>query len=137
MLNVGRCSVARLHIKFGHLDGMHCIIYGTSILVKIKSVALYNCRTVYLTTHPHPLLIPYSLASPFYFFFPFHIINGPILTYSGNYTTCSFHFTQAVIRFLHLFTLNISVKVGYVSSYRKNMIFTFILTYIKSTYDFI
>jgi len=26
---------------------MHCIIVGTSILVKIKSVALYNCQTVY------------------------------------------------------------------------------------------
>jgi len=29
------------------MDGMHCIIDGTSILVKIKSVALYNCQTVY------------------------------------------------------------------------------------------
>ena len=29
------------------MDGMHCIIDVTSILVKIKSVALYNCRTVY------------------------------------------------------------------------------------------
>jgi len=30
------------------MDGMHCIIDGTSILVKIKSVALYNCQTVYI-----------------------------------------------------------------------------------------
>jgi len=27
---------------------MQCIIDGTSILVKIKLVALYNCRTVYV-----------------------------------------------------------------------------------------
>jgi len=32
------------------MDGMHCIIDGTSILVKIKSVALYNCQTVYLNS---------------------------------------------------------------------------------------
>jgi hypothetical protein len=39
-------------MKFGHMDGMHCIIDGTSVLVKIKSVALYNCRTVYINpTH--------------------------------------------------------------------------------------
>jgi hypothetical protein len=44
---VGRCSVARLQMKVGHLDGMHCFIDGTSILVKIKSVSLYNCQTVY------------------------------------------------------------------------------------------
>jgi len=42
MLSVGRCGVARLQMKFGHMDGMHCIIDGTFILVKIKSVALYN-----------------------------------------------------------------------------------------------
>jgi len=42
MLSVGRCGVARLQMKFGRMDGMHCIIYGTSILVKIKSVALYE-----------------------------------------------------------------------------------------------
>jgi hypothetical protein len=45
MLSVGRCGVARLQTKFGHMDGMHCIIDGTSVLVEIKSVALYNCRT--------------------------------------------------------------------------------------------
>ena len=49
MLSVGRCGVARLQMKYGHMDGMHCIIDITSILVKIKSVALYNCRTVYHT----------------------------------------------------------------------------------------
>jgi len=48
MLSVGRCGVARLQMKFGHMDGMHCIIDGTSILVKIKSVALCNCQTVYI-----------------------------------------------------------------------------------------
>ena len=47
MLSVGRCGVARLQMKFGHMDGMHCTIDITSILVKIKSVELYNCRTVY------------------------------------------------------------------------------------------
>ena len=47
MLSVGRCGVVRLQMKFGHMDGIHCIIDGTCILVKIKSVALYNCRTVY------------------------------------------------------------------------------------------
>ena len=47
MLRVWRCGVVRLQMKFGHMDGMHCILDGTSILVKIKSVALYNCRTVY------------------------------------------------------------------------------------------
>jgi hypothetical protein len=45
---VGRCSVASLQMKSVHMDGMHCIIDGTSILVKIKSVALYNCQTVYM-----------------------------------------------------------------------------------------
>jgi hypothetical protein len=34
-------------MKVGHMDGMHCFIDGTSILVKIKSVALYNCQIVY------------------------------------------------------------------------------------------
>ena len=51
MLSVGRCGVARLQMKFGNMDGMHCIIDSTSILVKIKSVALYNCRTVYIGLH--------------------------------------------------------------------------------------
>ena len=46
MLSVGRCGVAKLQMKFGHMDGMHCIIDGTTVLVKIKSVALYNCQTV-------------------------------------------------------------------------------------------
>jgi hypothetical protein len=46
MLSVGRCGVARLQMKVGHLDGMQCFIDGTSILVKIKSVSLYNCQTV-------------------------------------------------------------------------------------------
>jgi len=45
---MGRCGVARLQMKFGHMDGMHCIIDGTSVLVKIKSVALCNCQTVYV-----------------------------------------------------------------------------------------
>jgi hypothetical protein len=34
-LRVGRCGVAKLQMKVGHLDGMHCFIDGTSILVKI------------------------------------------------------------------------------------------------------
>ena len=46
MLSVGRCGVARLQMKVGHMDGMHCFKDSTSILVKIKSVS-YNCRTVY------------------------------------------------------------------------------------------
>jgi hypothetical protein len=46
---VGHCSVARLQMKAGHMDGMHCFIDGTSILVKIKSVSLYNCQTVYMS----------------------------------------------------------------------------------------
>jgi hypothetical protein len=46
-----RSVVARLQIKPGHMDGMHCIIDGTSTLVKIKSVALYNCQTVYDKIH--------------------------------------------------------------------------------------
>ena len=50
MLSVGRCDVVRLQMKFGHMDGMHCIIDSTSILVKIKSVALYNCRTLYVNS---------------------------------------------------------------------------------------
>ena len=28
------------------MNGMHCFIDSTSILVKIKSVSLYNCQTV-------------------------------------------------------------------------------------------
>jgi len=47
MLSVGHCGVARLQMKVGHMDGMHCFIDSTSILVKIKPVSLYNCRTVY------------------------------------------------------------------------------------------
>ena len=39
--------VARLQMKVGHMDGMHCFIDRTSILVKIKSLLLHNCRTVY------------------------------------------------------------------------------------------
>jgi len=35
-------------MKVGHMDGMQCFIESTSILVKIKSVSLYNCRTVYI-----------------------------------------------------------------------------------------
>ena len=35
-------------MKVGHMDGMHCFIDSTSILVKIKSVLLYNCQTVYV-----------------------------------------------------------------------------------------
>ena len=31
---MGRCSVARLQMKVGHMDGMHCFIDSTSILVK-------------------------------------------------------------------------------------------------------
>ena len=48
MLSVGHCGVARLQMKVGHMDGVHCFIDSISILVKIKSVSLYNCRTVYL-----------------------------------------------------------------------------------------
>jgi len=44
MLSVGRCGVARLQIKVGHMDRMHCFIDSTTILVKMKSVSLYNCR---------------------------------------------------------------------------------------------
>jgi hypothetical protein len=51
MLSVGHCGFARLQMKSGHMDGMHCIIDGPSILVKIKSVALYNCQTVYEVQH--------------------------------------------------------------------------------------
>ena len=42
----GSCCVARLQMKVGHTDGMHCFTDRTSILVKIKSISLYNCRTV-------------------------------------------------------------------------------------------
>ena len=48
MLSVGRCGVARLQMNVGHMDRMHCFIDSTSILVKMKSVSLYNCRTVYV-----------------------------------------------------------------------------------------
>jgi hypothetical protein len=41
-----RTRVARLQMKVGHMDGMHCFIDRTSFLVKIKSVSLYNCRNV-------------------------------------------------------------------------------------------
>jgi len=44
-------------MKFGHMDGMHCILVGTSILVKIKSVALYNCRTVYVADTQETLIL--------------------------------------------------------------------------------
>jgi len=47
MLSVGSCGVVRLQMKVGHMDGMHCFIESTSIFVKIKSVSLYKCRTVY------------------------------------------------------------------------------------------
>ena len=47
MLSVGRCGVARLQMKVGHMDGMHCFIDSTSILLKVKPVSLYNSRTVY------------------------------------------------------------------------------------------
>jgi len=30
------------------MDGMHCFIDSISVLVKIKSVSLYNCQTVYI-----------------------------------------------------------------------------------------
>ena len=43
-------GVARLQMKVGHMDGIHCFIDSTSILVKIKSVSLYNCRTVYVSS---------------------------------------------------------------------------------------
>ena len=48
MFSVGRYGVARLQMNVGHMDGMHCFIDSSSILVKIKSVSIYNCRTVYL-----------------------------------------------------------------------------------------
>jgi hypothetical protein len=44
MLSVGRCGVARLQVKVVHVDGVRCFTDGTSILVKIKSVALYTCQ---------------------------------------------------------------------------------------------
>ena len=39
---VGRYGVARLQMKVGHMDGMHCFIDSTSILVKIKSGSFYR-----------------------------------------------------------------------------------------------
>ena len=53
MLSVGCCGVATLQMKVGHMDGMHCFIDSTSILVKIKSVSLCNCRTVYIQSCEH------------------------------------------------------------------------------------
>ena len=53
MLSVGHCSVARLQMKVGHMDGMHCFIDSTSILVKIKSVSLYNCWIMYVKVLVH------------------------------------------------------------------------------------
>ena len=50
MLSVGRCGIARLQMKIGHMGSMHCFIDSTSILIKIKLVSLYNCRTVYYST---------------------------------------------------------------------------------------
>jgi len=44
------------------MDGMHCFIDSTSILVKIKSVSLHNCRTVYMPSF-------YSFMSPIFTFF--------------------------------------------------------------------
>ena len=38
MLSVGRCGVARLQMKVGHMDGIHCFIDSISIFVEIKSV---------------------------------------------------------------------------------------------------
>ena len=57
MLSVGRCDVARLQMKFGYMDGMHCFIDSTSILVKIKSASLYDCRTVYDRLYYHCLTL--------------------------------------------------------------------------------
>jgi len=51
----GRCGFARLQMKVGHMDGMHCFMDSTSILVKIISVSLYNCRTVYVIPIAFPL----------------------------------------------------------------------------------
>ena len=62
MLSVGRCGVARLEMKVGHMDGMHCFIDITSTLVKIKSVSLYNCQTV------RPQNISNSISGKFNFF---------------------------------------------------------------------
>ena len=45
MLSVGQhCGVARLQMKVRHMDGMLCFIDSPSVLVKIKSVSLHNCR---------------------------------------------------------------------------------------------
>jgi len=40
------CGVASLQKKVGHMDGTHCFIDSTSILVKIKLVFLYKRRSV-------------------------------------------------------------------------------------------
>jgi hypothetical protein len=70
MLSVVRCGFARLQMKVGHMDGMHCIIDGTSILVKIKSVASYNCQTVWISIvsiiYGRQILLDYNLRASFY-----------------------------------------------------------------------
>ena len=53
MFSVGHCDVVRLQMKVGHMDGMYCLINSTFILVKIKPVSLYNCRTVYFKKRNH------------------------------------------------------------------------------------
>jgi len=83
MLSVGRCGVARLQMKFGHTDGMHCIIDVTSILVKIKSVALYNCWTVYVQSQINPVhIFPSYLFKILNHGSQLHVesINGPLDT---------------------------------------------------------
>jgi hypothetical protein len=114
-------SIIKLSTPFFHFY-LFWLLRPFFKLLRLLSCNLSHlCSSGYFPAHtdPHPLLhlfsfslLTYSLASPFYFFFPFHIINEPILTYSGNYTTSSFHFTQAVTKFLHLSTLNICIKVG-------------------------
>ena len=64
-------------MKFGHMDGMHCIIDGTSVLVKIKSVALYNCQTVYVDV----LCIIVFFSHKFSFFDTFLFLKKFIHTY--------------------------------------------------------
>ena len=55
MLSVGSCGVARLQMKVGHMYGLYCFIDSTCILVKIKSVSLYDCRNVYIDEIRHNL----------------------------------------------------------------------------------
>ena len=53
----GALRCCQLQMRVGHMNGMHCFIDSTSTLVKIKSVSLYNCRTIYIPQHPilkHP-----------------------------------------------------------------------------------